>query len=242
MKKEKTKKILVAIILIVVVIIGYIYINTIIEDNEVEEVVLSNDIEEFISEYESYNGEQINDNDILEVDLNEDAIVYITSAEDIIDIMLEEDALIYFGFSTCPWCRNMIDVLLDAAENKDQAIYYVDIKSIRNIYSVEEGLIVESTVGEDAYYDILEIFGDYLSDYIVYDEDGVEYNTNTTRLYGPTLITVKEGELLDIYVGTHEEVTDPYTALTDEQYDELYTEFNNMINDLQNLSCGLDNC
>lgn len=240
MKKNVFLIILISLLAIIGIIVGFLQYNK--EESVEKEITLVNDIEEFISEYESYNGEQINDNDILEVDLNEDAIVYITSAEDIIDIMLEEDALIYFGFSTCPWCRNMIDVLLDAAENKDQAIYYVDIKSIRNIYSVEEGLIVESTVGEDAYYDILEIFGDYLSDYIVYDEDGVEYNTNTTRLYGPTLITVKEGELLDIYVGTHEEVTDPYTALTDEQYDELYTEFNNMINDLQNLSCGLDNC
>lgn len=236
MKKSKFIIVILIVLIIIGGILGYCLLN-----NE-EEIVLSNDIETFISEYEGYNGQELYDHEILSLDLNEDAIIYITSAEDIVDVMLEENALIYFGFETCPWCRNMITALLDAAADKDQAIYYVDIMEIRNTYTVEDGLIVESTVGEDAYYDILEVFGDNLSDYIVYDEDGEEYNTNTTRLYGPTLITVKDGELLDMMVGTLSSVTDPYTALTDSEYEELYTEFSNMINDLQNQACGLNEC
>lgn len=240
-KKVNVKIILIVICFVLVTIsIGLqIYSNVNEETIKITEV---NQISTFIEEYESYNGEELYEHDILDLDLNEDAIVYIKTAEEIVEIMQSEDALIYFGFPTCPWCRNMLEALVDAAAEKDEPIYYVNIKEVRNTYVVEDGLIVESVAGEDAYYDILEIFGSYLSDYVVYDEDGNEYNTNTTRLYAPTIITVQGGELLDIKIGTLDEITDPYTKLTDEQYIELNSEFENMINDLQNPVCGLESC
>lgn len=201
-----------------------------------------NDITVFAEDYESYNGEELYGNDVLELSINEDAVIYIKTAEEIIDVLENEDALIYFGFPTCPWCRNMLTAFINAATDKGEAIYYVDIKSIRNTYSVEDGLIVESTVGEDAYYEIVEFLSDYLSDYIITDDDDVEYDTETKRLYAPTVVTVSGGEVLDFKDGTLDSVTNPYEELSEEEYDELYEEFIEIIENLQNPSCGLDHC
>lgn len=235
MKKDKNV-LIVAIVLLaaIAVIVGFSITN--------DEVMEVNDIHTFTEEYESYNGEELYDHEVLNLDLNDEAIVYITSIDDIVEVMENEDALIYFGFSTCPWCRNMISTLLDAAVSKGEVIYYVDIKEVRNAYTVEDGLLIESTIGEDAYYELLEFLDAALDDYIVTDEDGVEYDTGIKRVYGPTVITVKEGELLDMYIGTLDSVEDPYTALTDEEYEELLEIYKNMINDVQNNACTLDNC
>ncbi len=237
MKKDKIY-IVIAIIFAVFLLIGAIIFNK--DEEAIEKKV--NDATSFISEYEGLNDEELYGHDVLDLNLNKDTVVYVTKIEDILDILKNEDALVYFGFSSCPWCRNMINVLFDAAASKNEPIYYVDIKEIRNVYKVVDGEISETVKGNDSYYEAVEFLKDSLGDYIVYDEEKNEYNTNTKRIYGPTVVTVKEGSVQDIFIGTHADVIDPYSPMTSEQYSELSKEFSNMINDLQNNACGIGNC
>ncbi|MFI3260356.1 MAG: hypothetical protein R3Y13_01410 [bacterium] len=219
----KIKKIIIMIFLLCSISIFYF-----IDVTQSIEYKRVNEIEHFIESYESINNNNNGSNQYLELDLNENAEVYISDISEVKKIIEKEDAIIYFGFETCPWCRNMIGTLLDVAEKNDKKIYYVDIKSIRNEYTVEDGKIIESKKSSNEYYEVLEILEDYLTDYIIYDE-GKEYNTNTKRIYGPTVLVVKQGSVRDIKTGTLAEVDDPYIELTKEQYDLLYSEFDSML-------------
>ena len=50
--------------------------------------------------------------------------------EEIFDI-LDGTGIIYFGFPECPWCRNAVPVLLDAAEEVGiEKIYYIYIDNL----------------------------------------------------------------------------------------------------------------
>lgn len=234
-------------ILIIVTLIGielvYLYTQEYAEDIEpVNEIALENDIEEFKSIYENYNDEILYDNEVLDLELSEEAVVYISTPEEIVEVLKNEDAIVYFGFPTCPWCRNMLEAFIEACVEKDQEFYYVDISEIRNTYTVEDGLIVESSEGTDAYYELLELLDGVLSEYMVYDEDGEEYNTNTKRLYAPSVVTVVSGVITDFKSGTLEEVSDPYTKLSDEQFEKLVLEYSNVINNLQSPTCTGEVC
>lgn len=199
------------------------------------------DAKEFIKEYESLNDNKIDNNAYYDLDIDDDVLVMYKTAEEILDIINnKEDAMIYFGFSDCPWCRNMLGTLTEATADKKQIIYYVDIKEIRNVYEVVDDEIVETTKGDSAYYELLDILSDNLSDYSIKDDNQEEYQTNTKRIYGPSVITLTKGELKDIHVGTHEDVVDPYIELTDSQEDELYAKFISMISGIGNSSCSLE--
>ncbi|MFI3260934.1 MAG: hypothetical protein R3Y13_04415 [bacterium] len=237
---KEYKKILitlaVVVVFIVLIILGYL---TLTRDNSVD---IYNDVTIFSKEYESLNGEELSGKLLLEVDINDEAVIYEKTILEILDIMNNESALIYFGFGTCPWCRNMIEALVDSSVSKNEPIYYVNISSVRNTYTYEAGNVVETKEGDESYYEVVEFLSDSLSEYYVYDEDGEKYDTNTKRLYAPTVITVKNGSLVDISFGTVDEVEDPYIKLTDEEYSDLLLEYNNMINDLQTEMCSLESC
>lgn len=238
MNKNKKNGLIILIILVIIIGITSVVLNVINE----EDLFTTNDAAEFIEEYESYNEVATADSEYLSLDLNDEAVIYITSIDDIVDVMQNEDAIIYFGFATCPWCRAMISVLLDAAVENNQAIYYVDISEVRNTYSVENGLIYESTEGDEAYYEVLELLGDNASEYYVEDDESNVYDTNTTRVFGPTVVTVKEGKLLDITINPVSDVEDKYTPISDEKYNELLDLFDGMIDELQSTSCSLEGC
>ena len=72
----------------------------------------------FKNEYESLNGykNENSDKEYMKVEIDsENPIVYKTGQE-ILDILKKENAIVYFGFALCPWCRNAVPVLLDAAK------------------------------------------------------------------------------------------------------------------------------
>ena len=225
---EKSNKIYLVIIIICSVLVVGLCGYAIMNHKEIKET----DAIKFKNEYESLNGykNENSDKEYMKVEIdNENPIVYKTGQE-ILDILKKENAIVYFGFASCPWCRNAVPVLLDAAKEEGlDKIYYVDILNIRDQYkfsgSIEPEMIKKGT---DAYY--------------VTDDSGNMYDTGVKRLYAPTVLAVKDGKALDLHVSTLDSQEDPYTALTDEQKKELkdiYKEMIKKVND-NNIACKQD--
>ena len=136
MKKGKKKWIFVVLISILVIfVIGAIVIRT----NDELRFKFSYGMMNYIP-YE--NGEKI------VIDIPFDNGIKYLEGKEIIDAFTTETGIIYLGYSSCPWCRNIIEPLIEVAKENDiDTIYYV------NTYDNE----FDSIKGE-----LKEILNDYL--------------------------------------------------------------------------------
>lgn len=231
---------------IVICLIFIILITTIINlfyKKSDDSLNMLNDTSSFISEYESVNKMLNGENEFLELDLNSDVVIYKKTTEEIAQLINSEDDsfLVYFGFSTCPWCRNMISTLLDVAAANETSIYYVDILDVRNEFTIVNNTITESKKGSDGYYELLEILDVYLDDHYI-SHEGEKHNTGYKRIYGPTTLSIINGEVGDLKVGTLNDVEDPYVKLSEDQYLELYEELDALVKKINRNTCSLSSC
>lgn len=238
---EKSNKIYLGIILVCTVLVIGLCVYAIATHKE-EKLT---DALKFKKEYESLN-EVVNENNekqYMEIFIDEENPIVYKTGQEIVEIMKNEDAIIYFGFATCPWCRNAVPVLLDAAKklNVDK-IYYVDILDIRDTYKFSGSIEPEQTKkGTDAYYNILKILDKKLDKFYVKDEAGNMYDTGVKRLYAPTVVSMSGGKVKGFHVATVESQKDPYKALTDKQKEELKDAYKELINAIKNDNVCKDN-
>ena len=192
------------------------------------------DASKFKKEYESLNDKK-NDKDkeyvYLEVD-KDNPFVYATYDE-IIDILKNKTGVIYFGFPECPWCRNMVPILSDAAKELGiNKIYYFNALDMRDKKSLDEdGKIVIEKEGTEEYKKLVEIMYDYLSVYEGLNDESIK------RLYFPTVVFVKDGKIIGSHIGTLESQTDPYKELTKDQKSELKEIYTDYINKVYDIVC-----
>lgn len=222
MNKKENNKILYIIsgisIALVIVLCGFIMFKH--NKNELT------DAERFKEEYEIWNDVETEDkkNKYPSVSIDANNPIVYKSPKEIVSIMEADEAIIYFGYAYCPWCRNSIETLLEVAkDNNVSVIYYVDIKDIRDEYVFDGTLIPKQTKkGADAYYKIVDILKDELEDYYVTDKNGNQYGTGVKRLLAPTIVKMKNNEIVGIHTSTVETHNNPYEKLTEEQKQELY--------------------
>lgn len=237
---EKSNKIYLGIILVCTVLVIGLCVYAIATHKE-EKLT---DALKFKKEYESLN-EVVNENNekqYMEISIDEENPIVYKSGQEIVEIMKNEDAIIYFGFASCPWCRNAVPVLLEAAKelNVDK-IYYVDILDMRDTYKFSGSIEPEQTKkGTDAYYDILKILDKKLDKFYVTDEAGNMYDTGVKRLYAPTLVAVSKRNVKGFHASTVESQKDPYSALNDEQKKELKSTYKTVINSIKDLNACKD--
>lgn len=182
------------------------------------EPTIQSDDQKFKEEYESLNGKQ-NDSkkDYVTVDIKEDNHVVYETAEEIIKRLENGTGIIYFGFKECPWCRNAVPVLINSASALGvDSIYYYDASAIRDQKELNEnGEIITKKEGTESYYKIVSLLKDHLGAY-----EGLN-DASIKRLYFPTVVFVKEGEILGVHVGTVDSQKDPYQGLSKEEEKEL---------------------
>ena len=81
-----------------------------------------------------------NDNDKEYLSMSIDAdnpIVYVT-IDELMEV-LDDSGIVYFGFPECPWCRNAVPVLLEAAKALNvEKIYYFNAQPYRDTLSLNE--------------------------------------------------------------------------------------------------------
>lgn len=167
---------------------------------------LKSDGEKFKAEYEALNNENVN------INISKNNPIKYVTLDEVFDIIQNKTGVIYFGFPGCPWCRNMIPVLFEAAKNNNiDTIYYFNPRDIRK------------SDNED-YNKLKEILNEYLSE----DENGQKV------LYVPDVYFIKDGKIVGHHLGTVDSQEDPTISLTDEEKNELLDIFNELFEKIRN--------
>lgn len=164
-----------------------------------EEVVYT-DGAKFEQEYEA-----LNDNGIV-VDIDSDVNIKYLELSEVVDFLENKTGVIYFGFPKCPWCRNIIPVLLDVATDNNQIVYYFNPQDVRGTDNEEFDKVME-----------------ILDEYLLVNSDGEK------TLYVPDVYFVKEGNIVGHYLGSVSSQTNPYENLTETQKEELYNIYKELI-------------
>jgi len=184
-----------------------------------------NDSNKFKEEYESLNGKTFYQNyKYKDVTIPEDNPIKYSDYKEIIDIVKNGSGVIYLGYPECPWCRSMVSVLMEAANNTNiSTIYYLNMHDVRDEYELSDNNEVKLVrEGQEGYQELLEALDEILLDYTLKDSDGVEYSVGEKRIYVPIVIFVHDGTIVDYHMDTVETQTNPMDELTEEEHDELY--------------------
>ena len=194
--------------------------------------LLSNnkDALKFKEEYESLNntmrdsdGEKYNN---VSIDKN-NPIKYVT-VDEAIELLSSKKAIIYVGANWCPWCRNMLEPMLDVVKDLNiKTIYYLNLDDDKSNYEIQNNELKQVNKGTKSYYILLDRLKDYLRDYELTDNEGNTYPTGEKRIYIPFFITVKNGDIVEAkeISRTLEEGQTKYSEMTESQYNDLYNSF-----------------
>lgn len=196
---------------------------------------VDNDATKFKDEYESLNNKinESNNKEYLEMNIGDDNLMVYADFDKVIETIKNDTAVIYFGFPECPWCRNAVPVLIDAAKELGiEKIYYYNAVSIRDKKSLDEsGNIVVEEEGTEEYKQLIELLYDYLPVYAGLNDETIK------RLYLPTIVFIKDGKVLGLHTSTVDSQKDPYVGLTSDQYNELKTIYSDYINKTFEIVC-----
>lgn len=184
--------------------------------------------------------EELNDSH-LEVKIDSDNMIKYIGLEEAIDIIKNDTGVIYFGYPSCPWCRNAVPVLLDAAASTSlDTIYYVDTYNIRDVKELDDdGNIVTTNEGDRLYDDLLKVLDDILDPYTLTLDNGEVIDLGEKRLYVPMVLFVKNGEVVSYHLSTVDSQEDPSISLNDSQRDELYNIYLDGINNVVGGVCNV---
>ena len=193
------------------------------------------DGERFKQEYEELNDSH------LEVNIDSDNMIKYIGLEEAIDIIKNDTGVIYFGYPSCPWCRNAVPVLLDAASSTSlDTIYYVNAYNIRDVKEIDDdGNIVTTNEGDRLYDDLLGVLDDILDPYTITLDNGEVIDLGEKRLYVPMVLFVKDGEVVSYHLSTVDSQEDPSISLNDSQRDELYNIYLDGINNVVGGVCNV---
>ena len=207
----------------------------------------NSDSYKFKVEYESINNKDNgHGNKYRELNIPEyNPMVYQTTSDIVKRVENKETFIVYFGFKECPWCRSVIEQLINAAKDKNiEKIYYVDVKDIRDVKQIDEdNNILTVQEGDKDYLTLIENFSNVLSDYTL-TKDNEKINIGEKRIYAPNIVVVSHGVAVQMEEGTPESLTDPYAKLTKKQKKEIYNKFKCLITcyEEEQTTCKKDMC
>lgn len=161
--------------------------------------------------------EKLNNTKFRNVNIDKNNPFKYKDIKDIVDMVEKKESfIVYFGFSSCPWCRMIIEELVNVSNEEDiNIIYYVDIKNIRDEYNIVNNKSKLIKKGNKNYLKLLKLFDNILDDYKIND-----YNLNEKRIYAPTIISVINGKA-EKKESAVEGISDPYKKLTKNEKKEI---------------------
>ena len=209
---------LVTVLFILIVICFFLYFIL---------VKTNNDAKHFKTEYEKLNGlKDKNKKKYIEVKIPKDNNVKYASFDKVMEFLDNGTGILYLGFPECPWCRNMVPILIDTAmENEIENSYYFNALSIRDIKKLDDdGNIITTKKGTKDYYKLVDKLKDFLGPYEGLGDDSIK------RIYFPTVIFLQGGKIVGSHIGTVDSQKDPYKVLNKSQKKELKQIFVDNIN------------
>lgn len=230
MKKEFLKYYVIVLFVICLICIGVVLAN---KDNMQAPVIDT----KFYDEYTSYNGKETsNGKNYPEVTIDKNNLYYYASEDDIKELLNNGTGVLYLGFPTCPWCRNIVSILNEAGRDYGIAkINYYDIKEIRSSFSFDDDNKLVKTDGTGLYNFLLAKLDNFLTEYGINDKNGKLVDTGEKRIYAPTVVFVKNGEIKEVIEGTVDSQKDPYVLLDETQRTELKNKYLEAFNTLADL-------
>lgn len=203
------------------------------------ENVENKDAKAFKEEYENLNGLEVEKNDAKNykaLNISDDNPIVYADYDKIFEV-LDGTGIIYFGFPQCPWCRNAVPVLLEAAKEAGiDEINYFNIFDDRDVRKLDSnGNIIVEKEGTKQYYELLEKLGtEFTSEYSGLNDPSIR------RIYVPSVIFVKDGKILYNHVSTVDSQEDPYISMNDEQKQELKQIYIKYMEEVKNDTCSVD--
>ena len=236
--KKKTTAFVICIFLLVALFIVYIFSELYTESDMTSNIENSiTDAIKFKEEYEGINGKETESGKTvrnLNID-NNNPFEYITDEKLLELINNKETFVVYFGFSSCPWCRSVIEEFINSAKDHSiENVYYLDIKEIRDKYELNESHeAIRTKEGSNAYYELLNKLSNVLDDYEPLTYVNAKGKTkkvtiNEKRIYAPNFIYVEKGKAKKLVEGISTKQVDAREKLTDEMLkdeEKIFNEF-----------------
>lgn len=117
------------------------------------------------------------------------------NAEDAVNMLKEGTGILYIGYNTCPWCKQIVPVLNDAAKEKDiNSVYYIE-----NFYNMRPDKNTNPENKEE-YDELLK----QLDDILPYEKDENGNDTTLKIIRVPLILFIKNGEIVSYHKGTYE--------------------------------------
>ena len=95
----------------------------------------------------------------------------------------------------------------------------------------DQGNIVTDEAGTKEYEELVKLMYDQLPVYDGLNDDTIK------RLYFPTVVFVKNGEIIGLHSSTVDSQEDPYVSLTDDQHNELKKIYSDYFNKVFDIVC-----
>lgn len=231
MKKAPILVIIIALLLLVGGVTLYKVIKIDIATKKLS-LVETTDQATFKKELEILNLEKKEDgtNKYIQISIPENNKMKYATFEEVTSLLKEGTGIIYFGFPTCPWCRRILPVFFDTIKDYDiDQIYYYNARDLRDTKKLDEnGNIIVEKEGDPKYYELLNLLGDNLGEY-----EGLN-NPSIKRLYFPTFVFIKDGEILGLQVSSVDSYKSTTDDMTEVQKTELSSIFKNYIEQIYN--------
>ena len=187
----KKKIFIIGIISLIIILVGVICYN--------------NDSIRFKISYEYINLVEYNNGKTIKVDIPLNNKIKYLENKEIIEFLENGTGIVYFGYNTCPWCRNIIEPLIEVAnEEKINTIYYVNSKE--NLSNIKK--------------DLYEILDKYLR---------TDPDTLKKRLAVPDVYFIKDGKIMFHHIGSVDSYSNPYKEMNGKQKKELKEIYRNGI-------------
>lgn len=231
------KTIIAALIIVVIFLSGYFILKN-NNKSPFESLTATADEKEFKKEYESINGTtRTNGQEVKKINIRDKNKMEYIDIEKALEILDNGSGVIYFGYAADPLCRNAVPSIIEAATDANlDKIYYINVRpndkienDIRDTYELNERnkpkLVKE---GSDGYKDLIVALANELSDYVLYTDKGKSVNAGEKRLNVPTVVAIKDGELVGYHEGTvkgNNEEDGKVNDLTEAEEKELYNTY-----------------
>ena len=179
----------------------------------------------FKEKYESVNGTTTSSGaENRSVTIAEDHPFIKVKGSDIIKMIDNKETFyLYIGDEDCPWCRSCIEKAIEIAKEADvKTIYYIEIwnkdgdEIFRDQYKHEDGQLKQTVEGDEAYMTMLKLFGVFLEDYTLSDENDEDVEVGEKRIYVPNFFYIEDGVCKRETTGISEKQEGARDELTDE--------------------------
>lgn len=172
-------------------------------------VIMKNDNLRFKIEYEYLNNIPYENGKKIPVTIPWNNKIKYIEGEEILETLKSKTGIVYFGYNSCPWCRNVIGILIEEADNYDiDTIYYVDVH-----HSIE---------------DVKEEIKEFLGEYLREDEE-----TKEKVLGVPDVYFIKKGKIVGHHRSAVKSYKNPYKGMNQEQKDELREIYQKLIKEIK---------